>query len=219
MDHEKRRSTAGPTIEDVRRMLAATSGETEQQTRDYAMVLTFVCLGLRVSELCALNIEDVDLDDGAAWIKGKGRREKELVPLPAPVVAAMRRYLPYRRGTPNGSLYNATAYGPLFQTWSARTSKQRTGRLETRSVLRIVRTLGQKVGVKVWCHFLRHTPSTTAILEGQKAGIALNRIQTFSRHKLLTTMLGYYDEHDRTGVQRTIADAIALTLTGERGAS
>jgi hypothetical protein len=30
---------------------------------------------------------------------------------------------------------------------------------------------------------------------------------------------GYYDEHDRAGIQRTIADAIALTLTGERGAS
>jgi hypothetical protein len=55
----------------------------------------------------------------------------------------------------------------------------------------------------------RHTAITTAILEGQKAGIALNWIETFSRHKLLTTMLGYYDEHDRTGVQRTFGDAIA----------
>jgi site-specific recombinase XerC len=52
---EKRRQTAGPTLEDVRRLLAATNGDTEAETRDYAIVLTFYCLWLRVSELCGLN--------------------------------------------------------------------------------------------------------------------------------------------------------------------
>src|SRR5688572_20075240 len=47
---EKRRQTAGPTLEDVRRLLAATTGDTETETRDYAIVVTFYCLGLRVSE-------------------------------------------------------------------------------------------------------------------------------------------------------------------------
>src|SRR5438094_2249870 len=57
---EKRRQTAGPTIADVRRLLHATSGDTEADTRDYAIVLTFFCIGFRVSELCALNLQDTD---------------------------------------------------------------------------------------------------------------------------------------------------------------
>ena len=55
---ERRRTTAGPTIAQVREMLQATSGDTEGETRDYAIVLTFFCMGLRVSELCGLNLQD-----------------------------------------------------------------------------------------------------------------------------------------------------------------
>jgi serine/threonine protein kinase len=36
------------------------------QTRDYAIVVTFYCPGLRVSELCGLNLEDCDLVRGTA---------------------------------------------------------------------------------------------------------------------------------------------------------
>ena len=89
--HERRRSTLGPTIAHVRRMLAATSGESEGETRDAAIVTVFFCLGLRVAELCRLDRRDVDLEGHTAWILGKGRREKELVPLPAPVITAIRR--------------------------------------------------------------------------------------------------------------------------------
>ena len=135
---EKRRQTMGPTVADVRRLLEATSGDTEGETRDYAIVLTFYCLGLRVSELCGLNLEETDLTRGTAWIKGKGKREKELLPLPAPVVEAIRRYLRWRGGTKKG---------PLFLTRSGRISATGEHRLQTRSVLRIVRTLGQKVGL------------------------------------------------------------------------
>src|SRR4051794_10369557 len=83
---EKRRVTAGPTIADVRRMLDASRGDSEAETRHYAIVMAFFCLGLRVSELCGLTLQETDLARGTVWIKGKGRREKELVPLPAPVV-------------------------------------------------------------------------------------------------------------------------------------
>lgn len=103
---ERRRQTAGPTIPDVQAMLNATMADTEAETRDYAIVLTFFALGLRVSELCGLNSETTDLSRGNTWIKGKGRKEKELVPLPDPVVTALRRYIQHRD----------SQAGPLFQT-------------------------------------------------------------------------------------------------------
>lgn len=44
-----------------------------------------------MSKFCGLNLETTDLARGNTWIKGKGRRKKELVPLPDPVVAALCR--------------------------------------------------------------------------------------------------------------------------------
>jgi integrase/recombinase XerC len=163
--------------------------------------LTFYCLGLRVSELCSLMLEDTDLERRNTWIKAKGRRERELVPLPTPVIDAMRRYLKHR----------GAGAGPLFQTRGQR-GRRRDGRLETRSVLRIVRGLGQRVGVHLWCHGLRHTAITTAIEKGQQAGVGLDQIRAFSRHRTLATMLIYRDEHDRAATQRTLADVVASSL-------
>lgn len=198
---EKRRRTAGPTVADVRRMLDATSGDSEADTRDYAIVLTFFCVGLRVSELCGLNVDETNLERGNTWIKGKGRRERELVPLPAPVIDAIKRYLKYRGETA----------GPLFLTRGAR-GKNRDGRLETRSVLRIVRNLGQRCGLHVWCHALRHSAITTALEAAGKAGIGLDKVKAYSRHSAIGTLLIYADEHDREGTQRTLADMVASTL-------
>lgn len=164
-------------------------------------MLTFFCVGLRVSELCGLNLEETDLIRGNTWIKGKGRREKELVPLPGIVVEAIRRYLT-RRGT---------AAGPLFRTRGHK-GKRRDGRLQTRSVLRIVRELGQSIGLHVWCHALRHSSITAALDAAAKAGIGLDKVRTHSRHAAIGTLLIYADEHDRQGTQRTLADLVASTL-------
>lgn len=70
-----------------------------------------------------LTLQETDLDRGGTWVKGKGRREKTLVPLPAPVVAAVRRYL----------LFRGPTAGPLFQSRGLR-GKARDGGRETRSV-------------------------------------------------------------------------------------
>jgi integrase/recombinase XerC len=198
---ERRRETAGPTVADVRALLAATSAETEGATRDAAIITTFYCLGLRVSELCGLTLEDTDLVRGNTWIRGKERRERELVPLPAAVVDALRRYLPYR----------GTASGPLFQRRGQR-GKRRHGALETRSVLRIVRRLGQRIGLHVWCHGLRHTSITQAAELGQRAGLGLDKIRAHSRHRMIATLMLYIDDHDRRATQQTLADLVASTL-------
>jgi integrase/recombinase XerC len=202
---EKRRDTRGPSVADIRRMLEATSSDTEGETRDYAIVLVFYCLGLRVSELCGLTLQETDLARGTTWIKAKGRREKELIPLPTPVVDAISRYLRWR----------GQQAGPLFQTRGSR-GKARDGRLETRSVLRIVRELGAKAGIHCWCHGLRHASISQAAELGQRAGLGLDKIRAHSRHRSIATLMLYVDEHDRQRTQATLADLVAGTVTTER---
>jgi integrase/recombinase XerC len=201
---EPRRDTRGPSVDDIRKMVAATAGDTEVETRDAAIVVTLFCLGLRVSELCGLRAEEVDLPRAAAWIRGKGRRERELVPLPPLVVDVLRRYLRHRSGA---------AQGPLFASRSHRRARDGSVQLNARSVLRIVNDLGQKVGVRVWCHALRHTAITEAIIRGQQAGIGLDQIRAFSRHRTLQTMLVYRDARDQAAVHRQLANVVADTLT------
>lgn len=199
---EQRRDTRGPSVDEVRRMLAATSGDTEAETRDAAILMTFYCLGLRVSELCGLNLERTDLSRGTTWITGKARFEREPVPLPASVVEAIRRYLTHR----------GSQAGPLFQTVGHR-GNARGGRLEARSVLRIVCGLGRRVGLHVWCHGLRHSSITQATALGQRAGLGLERIRAHSRHRSIATLMTYVDEQNRTETQRSLADLVAGTLT------
>jgi integrase len=104
------------------------------------------------------------------------------------------------------------AAGPLFQTRGQR-GKNRNGALETRSVFRIVRELGQKVGLHVWCTSLRHTSITQAAELGQRAGLGLDKIRAHSRHRSIATLLLYVDERDRQRTQTTLADLVASTLT------
>ncbi len=201
---EPRRDTRGPSVDEVRRMLAATSGDTKAETRDAAILLTFYCLGLRVSELCGLSLEGTDLSRGRTWIMGKARGEREPVPLPAAVVEAIRRYLTHR----------GSQAGPLFQTVGHRGSARGHG-LEGRSVLRIVCRLGRRVGLHVWCHGLRHSSITQATALGQRAGLGLERIRAHSRHRSIISLMTYVDEQHRTEIQRSLADLVAGTVTTE----
>jgi integrase len=199
---ERRRQVVGPTVEEIRRILAATSHDTEADTRAYAIVMVLFTMGLRVSELCGLNLEETNLDRGQTWVLGKGRRE--LVPIPAPTVEAIRQYLKHRIGP---------ARGPLFLTRGSR-GRNRDDRLETRSVLRIVRELGERVGLHLWCHSLRHSGITVAVEQSTALGLSLDKVRAYSRHRGINTLLTYIDDRDRDRNQRSLADVVAGTLAG-----
>jgi integrase len=84
-------------------------------------------------------------------------------------------------------------------------------------VLRIVRELGQKVGLHIWCHSLRHGSITQVAELGQRAGLGLDKIRAHSRHGSIATLVLYVDEHGRQRTQTTLADLVASTLSTETG--
>jgi len=59
-----------------------------------------------------------------------------------------------------------------------------------------VRELGQRVGLHVWCHALRHSSITAALDAAAKNGIGLDKVRAHSRHAAIGTLLIYADEHD-----------------------
>ena len=48
---------------------------------------------------------------------------------------------------------------------------------------------------------------------GQRAGLGLDNIRAFSRHRTIATLMIYVDEHDRAQTQKTLGDLVVSTLT------
>jgi integrase/recombinase XerC len=59
--------------------------------RDVAILETLYSCGLRISELCALLVVDLDLQEAVVRVRGKGRKER-LLPIGAPALKAIKRY-------------------------------------------------------------------------------------------------------------------------------
>jgi integrase/recombinase XerC len=69
------------------------------EIRDLAMFELFYSSGLRLSELVALNLNDLDLDDRTLTVRsGKGGKAR-ILPVGAKAAEAVRKWLPLRNGT------------------------------------------------------------------------------------------------------------------------
>jgi site-specific recombinase XerD len=70
--------------------------EASDHHRDYAIIMTFLQTGIRLSELANLTIDDVDLEQKLLTVRqGKGKKDRQ-IPLVDKVVKALRNYLRYR---------------------------------------------------------------------------------------------------------------------------
>ncbi|MCP3061624.1 site-specific tyrosine recombinase XerD [Myxococcus sp. K38C18041901] len=80
------------TLEEVEQLLAAPDEGSPAGLRDKAMLEVLYATGLRVSELCGLGVNDVQLSAGYLVAKGKGAKER-VVPLGRVAVEKVREYL------------------------------------------------------------------------------------------------------------------------------
>lgn len=93
------------TDDEADALLAAPDRETWTGCRDYALLLTAVRAGLRVSELTRLTRADIRLGTGAhVHCTGKGRKER-CTPLDAQAVAALSAWLARQPGSDGGPLF------------------------------------------------------------------------------------------------------------------
>ena len=70
--------------------------EASDHPRDYAIIMTFLQTGIRLSELANLRLEDVDFDNKVLTVRqGKGKKDRQ-IPLVDEEVKALRNYLRYR---------------------------------------------------------------------------------------------------------------------------
>ena len=153
---------------------AGASAARSSTTRDDAVIELLYGSGLRVSELCGLDVDDLDLPRRRATVWGKGAKQR-VVPLSSPSVKAMRAWLADRGEiTASAQLDEGRA---LFLN-------SRNRRLGPRDVRRI---LDRRSPVPTSPHALRHT-FATHLLDG---GADLRVVQELLGHADVATTQVY----------------------------
>jgi integrase/recombinase XerD len=158
--------------------------------RDRALLELLYATGMRVSELVEMPLTAVDLDEGFLTVFGKGSKER-LVPVGAPALRALRRYLAevrprLDRGRARGRVFLNARGGPLGRT----------------TVWTLVKDSARRAGISkaVSPHTLRHT-FATHLLEG---GADLAAVQELLGHADIgtTQIYTHVDREYLRGVHR-----------------
>jgi integrase/recombinase XerD len=133
--------------DEIEKLLLVPDVSNEIGLRNRAILETMYACGLRVSELCSLQISDVELDAGILTCKGKGNKTRK-VPMGRSAVEWLKSYLVLRRKKENIEMQN------LFVTT--------LGRAITRQeVFQMVKEYGTKIGRSdISPHTLRHSFAT-----------------------------------------------------------
>ncbi|MEA3351167.1 MAG: tyrosine-type recombinase/integrase [Chloroflexota bacterium] len=138
--------------------------------RDTAMVITLVNTGLRVRELCALTLDDVEISarKGQATVNGKGFKQRT-IPLNTACRQILNEWLQYRPGSDKRALF----------------INQRRATVRPRSAQRAVKRIAEQAGLgdDVTPHTLRHTFAKSLINEG----VTLEKVAKLLGHSSLNT--------------------------------
>jgi integrase/recombinase XerC len=187
------RTTPHLTVDEMFQLLAAPGCAASEEgsrlphaapllrARDRAILEVFYAAGLRIGELVGLNLPDVDLQEGLARVRGKGRKER-IIPVGQKGRDALRAYLAVR-----DEFHPRAARGPKDS--EAVFLNCRGSRITDRSVSRIVlrHLMASGLGKKITPHGLRHSYATHLL----DAGADLRAIQELLGHALLRTTQRY----------------------------
>ena len=160
-------------VDDVLAILeSAGQGDHPRALRDRAMLELLYSCGARISEVTALDIDDLDREHRVVVLRGKGGKER-LVPVGRPAIAAIDGYLV--RGRP-ALIKRATP--ALFLNI-------RGGRLSRQSAWQVLVDAAERAGITahVSPHTLRHS-FATHLLDG---GADVRVVQELLGHSSVTT--------------------------------
>lgn len=144
--------------------------------RDHAVLETLYATGVRVSELCGLDVADVDFSRRVLRVLGKGNKER-VVPFGAPAENALNEWL--RSGRPELAARGKSGSGHALFLGA------RGARVDQRAVRRVVHDAVSSVpgAARMGPHGLRHS-AATHLLEG---GADLRSVQELLGHATLAT--------------------------------
>jgi integrase len=149
--------------------------DTPRNSRLRALFSLLAFQGLRQIEIIRLDVQDVDLNKGVAYIHGKGEDDKELIYLAPTTTKALKEYLKAHKLTD----------GTLFRSMGNRKAE----RLSTMTIKREIGELLAELGIEKTVHGFRHF-YVTELLKTMN----VRDVRKFSRHRSLEMLMVYDDE-------------------------
>ena len=161
--------------EEVKRLLNTPSLDNWLGARDRAIMETLYSTGIRVSELVALNMDDVDFMGEVVHVRGKGKKER-IAPIGSSALQVIQHYMEYRNKRAQNNINFDSKV--LFVNKHGR-------RLSTRSVRRKMDKYLKIAGLDpaISPHTLRHSFATHMLNNGAD----LRSVQELLGHQSLST--------------------------------
>ncbi|MGD0597322.1 MAG: tyrosine recombinase XerC [Sedimentisphaerales bacterium] len=179
--------------EQIKRLLETPPSDTWLGARDRAIMETLYSTGMRVSEVVAINLDDVDFLGEVVHIRGKGKKER-ICPISSSVLQIVQHYMEFRnkRAQLNGNFDGKV----LFVNKHGK-------RLSTRSVRRKMDKYLKMAGLDpaISPHTLRHSFATHML----NRGADLRSVQELLGHQSLSTTQIY--THLTTGKIKEVYSA------------
>jgi tyrosine recombinase XerC len=160
-------------LSEVESLLSAPEGDNIIGIRDIAIMELLYSTGMRVGELLALNLSDLDRQNAIVKVRGKGKKER-ILPIGRSAMSALENYLARRDELNNNKSNNA-----VFLS-------ERGNRIpDAKSIRRRIGKYARIAGIKkkVTPHTLRHTFATHML----NAGADLRYVQELLGHASLST--------------------------------
>ena len=173
------------TPEEITRLFAEIQGDSLRDLRDGAILETLYSTGLRVSELCGLTRNQVDLKRREFAVRGKGGKAR-IVFLTPVATEKIERYLTRRTDNLPAVFIG---HGPINGKVDAVVGGVNSKRLTPWAVAYTVRAYALRAGLvkKVTPHTLRHSFATTLLTNGAD----IRSVQEMLGHSSITTTQVY----------------------------
>lgn len=159
---------------EVERILHACAGDTFLEVRDRALLETAYGCGLRASELCSLQIKDLDFSSKTLRVLGKGNKER-VIPFLGEVSRRVQLYV---------DAFHKSIFVPeLFLSVNGKP-------LQRVDIWRIIKKRGKTAGIpssRLYPHILRHSFATHLL----RRGMDLRTLQEILGHASIATTEKY----------------------------
>lgn len=167
---------------DVEALLSSVTGDSAESARDRALLEFLYSTGARISEVCGLNLDDLDVSGAVVRLFGKGSKER-IVPIGGPARAQLVTYLEEARGLLCPTSWRSTSdREAVFLT-------NRGLRLTRQKAWSVVRDAGRRAGIvrELSPHVLRHSCATHML----EHGADLRIVQEMLGHATISTTQVY----------------------------
>lgn len=165
-------------FDEIERLLAEIPLDTESGLRDRAIIELLFSGGLRVSELCGLNRDSINLERREFMVRGKGKKDRPIF-IDKSTAECIEEYLNMRTDTLPALFLNNSANQQIPSTSGD------FRRLTPRSIERIVQKYTRLAGITkhVTPHTMRHSFATDLLMNGAD----IRSVQSLLGHANIST--------------------------------